>query len=168
MFICQTAHVTISQICRPGISAQPAATCAVLTSLDLGSGKMAQPASQPPGMKHKDAIELPERIPSSSESSRSESETPSTWSSSEGEPNILCRYCFGSVELNSSQPLECGSCGMQFHFNCYNAHLPCGRIHVPMEADEVLQLPYAEQGRGMRRARGRDENQLTRRVRVDQ
>ena len=143
------------------VLAQSAATRAASTFAEHQAYKMAQPVTQSAGMKHKEAIEIPERIPSSSESSQSESETASSWSSSEGEPHILCRYCVGAVQHNSSQPLECGSCGMQFHFNCYNAHLPCGRIHLPIEAEEVQHLPYAVQGPAGRRARG-NERHLTR------
>jgi len=164
MSICQTAHVATSHLMSAALLAQSAATRAVFTSVDLFPCEMAHFAAQPPGVKRRGSSPPPERVPSSSESSRSDSETSSDRSSSGGEPNIHCLYCSEPVELNSSQPLECGSCGKHFHFNCYNAHLPCGRILAPMETDEVLQLPYAKQGRGMRRTRGRDENQLTRRV----
>ena len=149
----------MKQVHHAGVLAQSAATRAASTLAGRRAHKMAQPVTQTADTKIKEAIE--ERIPSSSESSQSESETASSWSSSEGEPHILCRYCVGAVQHNSSQPLECGSCGMQFHFNCYNAHLPCGRIHLPIEAEEVQHLPYAVQGSAGRRARG-NERHLTR------
>ena len=149
---------------RAGVLAQSAEICAAFTSAERQTSKMAQSATQLAGMKHKEVIEIPERTPTSS--SESESESESTWSESEEEPSILCRFCFSRVEHNSNQPLECGSCGMQFHFNCYNAHLPCGHIHLPIEAEEVQYLRYSPQGVGVRRAEG-NENSWTRRLRID-
>jgi len=168
MSIGQITCVAALHFILAAILAQSAANCAVHASADLFLSEMAHSAAQPMGAKRRGSSPSPEHVPSSRESSPAGTEAPSDQSSSEETISFLCQLCLETVEVNDSQPLECGSCGKHFHFNCYNAHLPCGRVLAPMEADEVLMLPYAKQGRGMRRARGRDEHQLTRRVWVGQ
>ena len=44
-----------------------------------------------------------------------------------------CHFCSQIIAYSHCQPVVCPGCSERFHFNCYNAHIPCGRVRHMIE-----------------------------------